>query len=102
MLTAILTASYCSGQILLPEQVASQPAVYVQGLNPGTIYNSTFPYFTLAIVDPDAPDPTAPTSSLILHLLKVNIPTNTPASSESSALGVYCLSLSQAACIQSL
>ncbi|GAQ91917.1 hypothetical protein KFL_008820020 [Klebsormidium nitens] len=70
------TLSY--GQIIAPAEATSPPAVYAQGIAPGTIYNSTFPYFTLAVVDPDAPDPTTPTSSLILHYLKVNIPTNTP------------------------
>jgi hypothetical protein len=74
--------SSSSGQILAPAEVSSPPAVYAQGLDPGTIYNSTFPYFTLVVVDPDAPDPTTPTSSLILHYLKVNIPTNTPTASE--------------------
>ncbi|CAK8542803.1 unnamed protein product [Lathyrus sativus] len=70
-----------NGCELKPSQVANQPRVSIGGDDPMI-------YYTLVLVDPDAPSPSYPSFREYLHWMVTDIPATTGASS-----GMYIISL---------
>ncbi|XP_051131992.1 protein RICE FLOWERING LOCUS T 1-like [Andrographis paniculata] len=71
------TRTLINGCDLRPSQVASQPTVEINGGTSTTHDHNTF--FTLVLVDPDAPTPSNPHLREYLHWLVTDIPGGTDA-----------------------
>ncbi|KAK2415980.1 hypothetical protein P8452_61009 [Trifolium repens] len=69
-----------NGRELKPSQVANQPQVKIGGNDPSTFY-------TLVLVDPDAPSPSNPRFREYLHWLVTDIPATTEASFGNEIVG---------------
>ncbi|KAJ6987422.1 hypothetical protein NC653_020622 [Populus alba x Populus x berolinensis] len=72
-----------NGCELKPSQVANQPRVDIGGEDLRTFY-------TLVMVDPDAPSPSDPSLREYLHWLVTDIPATTGASFELTIISTFC------------
>lgn len=85
---AELTVSFADtpiedGVFLTPEEAATAPNVSIEAVS------GSAAYYTLLVLDPDAPDPANPTRRSILHWLVTNIPASSGDISEGTVVSEW-------------